>query len=931
MPTIANAGLNFISSAADGAVAHILDTDKDFTSGKLFSLRENGTEHIYVDYTGKLFTAAMRIGPSGSGTSAMLQVVDTDGGIAITSTNTAAGTEAYLAGFIKDSGGTYQKLGASAFQWTSNDATAGYASWNIHSSYMVAGVQTDDLWLAGWGNHGAAFFPADLTSGSAPGASTLRINGAFEVTSTTTLSEALSVSKSADAVTSLVSILNANAGTSAAARFRIGNNASASAFTVDVYGGNHASLPNVVRLLNQLNGDLELGGYGATGLTLGNGTATFSATVDINSGTIDGVVIGGASAAAGSFTTLSASGVLDLGIYATGSYGVRLRGNDQSNARIRLENVGTGGNSWELVAGLTGANNSAFSLYDQTGATTVQTWTATGTTVGGTLSVTGTSTLTGNVGVGGAADGTAKILTYGSAANADVLGLLVQNTASTGAVDTVSIAFASAGASAAIKARIKAAVYGDGYMDFNVNTDTPSMRLSANGGLHVGTTLTSPAMGCIVAEGNLSVSGTSTLTGQVGITPTLTAGTYAFYVNGAAGAARNILLAGQAGFSNGFTVDYDGSAMQYQFRDGTLSISGANGSTVFDNSTYASTLSIVGDIAGNFDINNTDAAGYVRLYGELGIILRTTTFFASTANVGSNSVYWEKAGTRSWTAKANQTTGAFELASGDSAGEITLTANSVTTAGALTAGQFVSGSNGIAAIYLSATTGTPGISWSDVTLARGAANRLDLGSGDSLQLSGGGSVSSAAWDNGAGAGTFFYLQRNSNASTPASGYLGIQNKNASARYIWPDGSGLIRTHTAAPTNANDTAGTVVGDQTSDVSIKNVLGYYDDYNTLLKKILDVRLDTYTFKEDSRRVDKTMIGPVIYEENRNDWWVMNGGQNALASLDQAALWGAAIGAIKAINNREDRLEKALRTLIAQNEDLVGREEALKELEN
>jgi hypothetical protein len=46
--------------------------------------------------------------------------------------------------------------------------------------------------------------------------------------------------------------------------------------------------------------------------------------------------------------------------------GITLLGNDQANARIRIDNGGSGGRNWELTAGLTGANNSYFSIYDQT-------------------------------------------------------------------------------------------------------------------------------------------------------------------------------------------------------------------------------------------------------------------------------------------------------------------------------------------------------------------------------------------------------------------------------------------------------------------------------------------------------------------------------------------------------------------------------------
>ena len=48
--------------------------------------------------------------------------------------------------------------------------------------------------------------------------------------------------------------------------------------------------------------------------------------------------------------------------------GTTIYGNDQANVRLRLENVS--GRTWELTAGLTGANNSDFTIYDVTAAAT---------------------------------------------------------------------------------------------------------------------------------------------------------------------------------------------------------------------------------------------------------------------------------------------------------------------------------------------------------------------------------------------------------------------------------------------------------------------------------------------------------------------------------------------------------------------------------
>jgi hypothetical protein len=47
---------------------------------------------------------------------------------------------------------------------------------------------------------------------------------------------------------------------------------------------------------------------------------------------------------------------------------------------------------------------------------------------------------------------------------------------------------------------------------------------------------------------------------------------YGLKVAGASGAARAIFLAGQSGYSNGFTIDYTGTAMKYSFIDGNVGI-----------------------------------------------------------------------------------------------------------------------------------------------------------------------------------------------------------------------------------------------------------------------------------------------------------------------------------------------------------------------
>lgn len=80
-------------------------------------------------------------------------------------------------------------------------------------------------------------------------------------------------------------------------------------------------------------------------------------------------------------------------------------------------------------------------------------------------------------------------------------------------------------------------------------------------------------------------------------------------------------------------------------------------------------------------------------------------------------------------------------------------------------------------------------------------------------------VYGAAFDNGANEGNYIFLDRNSNASTPAAGFVKFVTRTAAVRSIWVDASGDLRINTANPTNANDAAGTVVGTQTSMAAAK----------------------------------------------------------------------------------------------------------------
>lgn len=79
------------------------------------------------------------------------------------------------------------------------------------------------------------------------------------------------------------------------------------------------------------------------------------------------------------------------------------------------------------------------------------------------------------------------------------------------------------------------------------------------------------------------------------------------------------------------------------------------------------------------------------------------------------------------------------------------------------------------------------------------------------------------FDNSNLAGPRLQAGRNSNASTPAAGFLRLSNLGGTGYRIWPDTAGNLRIGTSDPTNAADTSGTVVGAQTSSLDSKTIAG------------------------------------------------------------------------------------------------------------
>jgi len=108
--------------------------------------------------------------------------------------------------------------------------------------------------------------------------------------------------------------------------------------------------------------DAALGGVGLRFLTTLNNSAESSGTLT----TAMTIAPTGGVTLTGALNGTSAS----FGGTGTGNNVISISNNDQSNARLRITNTGSGGRIYSIVGGLNGANNSSFSIYDETAGST---------------------------------------------------------------------------------------------------------------------------------------------------------------------------------------------------------------------------------------------------------------------------------------------------------------------------------------------------------------------------------------------------------------------------------------------------------------------------------------------------------------------------------------------------------------------------------
>lgn len=161
--------------------------------------------------------------------------------------------------------------------------------------------------------------------------------------------------------------------------------------------------------------------------------------------------------------------------------------------------------------------------------------------------------------------------------------------------------------------------------------------------------------------------------------------------------------------------------------------------------------------------------------------------------------------------------------------------------------------------------------------------KLDIGSADL----GGGT-----------AGPVITLGRNSNA-LPGAGSINFQSNAGTAGYVWQDAAGNLRINTVAPSNSNDTAGTVVGSQTSTRETKQDIANYTDYAAALQAIVNAPLHTFRYIREvngygaSSPLAKNHIG-FIADEVPSDFMQGN-------SIDQVSINGLLMASVKALNEK------------------------------
>lgn len=162
---------------------------------------------------------------------------------------------------------------------------------------------------------------------------------------------------------------------------------------------------------------------------------------------------------------------------------------------------------------------------------------------------------------------------------------------------------------------------------------------------------------------------------------------------------------------------------------------------------------------------------------------------------------------------------------------------------------------------------------------------------------------------------------------PAAGTIQYITAAGNSRFTWVDAAGDVRVHSAAPTGStgaptvSDTAGVVIGTQSSWIKRKENLQKLQNNSELLDEVLQAELYSYQLKEDSQQnadgSKPVYKGLVITEADReaNAWFANNLGPQQTPVLNERNLFGYLIGSIQAQQTQIEELRKEIAELKAR----------------
>jgi hypothetical protein len=324
---------------------------------------------------------------------------------------------------------------------------------------------------------------------------------------------------------------------------------------------------------------------------------------------------------------------------------------------------------------------------------------------------------------------------------------------------------------------------------------------------------------------------------------------------------------------------------------------------------------LVGQGAGGMSINASNASGAIRLYtggsgnarvtvsasdggatfsGAGGITISNTYPVCAFYNSGggSNEKLWRFVNNAS-----NFYLGAVNDA-GDAETVAITVARSGTTVGAITLGgtsvRFPSGTAAAPSITFSSAT-TSGLYWSagtqELHVALDGALRINLRQSGIL-------IEPRAAGTGAVAGSNIEIAQNTSGSG-AAGTLRLRNRSGVPSGLWVE-AGLLRVGSSFPTESDSvshTSGTVVGDQTSTLAAKTLLGQPHDAD-LLAAVLGTPVHHFRYK-DGRYNGETFTG-IVTDESPHF------GKDEGRALNEINGLGYLIGAVRALAGRLAALE-------------------------